>query len=130
MNQNHMKLTDQEWFDLIRDCRSSGLTVRDWCSRHDLTVKAFYYHTHQLRKKGYEIPDKTMSSVPSQKQEIVCLNIAGSFSDDWTVPRGSAKEAASGAALSIDFHGIMIGISNHAAQDTITNTLRALHSLC
>lgn len=71
-----------------------------------------------------------MSSVPSQKQEIVCLNIAGSFSDDWTVPRGSAKEAASGAALSIDFQGIIIGISNHAAQDTITNTLRALHSLC
>lgn len=25
MNQNHMKLTDQEWSDLIRDCRSSSM---------------------------------------------------------------------------------------------------------
>ncbi len=130
MNQNHMKLTDQEWFDLIRDCRSSGLTVRDWCSRHDLTVKAFYYHTHQLRKKGYAVPDKTMSSAPSEKHEIVCLNIADNVSAGWTVPRGPATEAVSGAALSIDFHGIMVGISNHAAQDTITNTFRALRSLC
>lgn len=122
-----MKLTDQEWLDLIRDCRSSSMTVQDWCSQHDLTVKAFYYHTHQLRKKGYAIPGKTISPASSEKQEIVCLNIADG---GWTAPRGPVSETASGAALSIDFHGITIGISNHAAQDTITNTLRALHSLC
>ena len=58
MNQNHMKLTDQEWFDLIRDCRSSGLTVRDWCSRHDLTVKAFTIIRTSCVKKGMRVLTK------------------------------------------------------------------------
>ena len=69
------KHTEQEWLKLIQDCRNSSMTVKDWCSQHDLTVKALYYHTYQLRKKGYTIPNKTITSDRCEKHEIVCLDI-------------------------------------------------------
>lgn len=124
------KHTDQEWLKLIQDCRRSSMTVKDWCSQHDLTIKALYYHTHQLRKKGYTIPNKAITPARSEKHEIVCLDITNSICADRTVSHSPVTEAANDAVLRIDFHGIMIEISNHAVQDTITNTFRALQALC
>ena len=55
MAQKRIKHTDQEWFDLITECRTSKLKVKDWCKQHGITAKALYYHTRQLRQKGYTI---------------------------------------------------------------------------
>ncbi len=124
------KHTEQEWLKLIQDCRNSSMTVKDWCSQHDLTVKALYYHTYQLRKKGYTIPNKTITSGRSEKHEIVCLDITDGISNDRTVSHRPVTQTVSDTALRINFNGIMIEVSNHAAQDTITNTFRALQALC
>jgi len=33
----------QEWAEKIRDCRSSGETVKDWCASHSVTLKTYYH---------------------------------------------------------------------------------------
>lgn len=124
MVQKHPKRTDQEWFALIQDCRSSSLKTQTWCEQHNITLKAFYYHARQLRQKGYAIPQRTAPAIPAQRQEVVCLG------SPHAALSSRIRENADTAAIRIDFHGVFIEVSNQAAQDTIQNTFRALQGLC
>ena len=38
MAQKRIKRTDREWFDLIKDCKTSSLKVKIWCEQY--VVKA------------------------------------------------------------------------------------------
>lgn len=130
MAQKRIKRTDQEWFDLIQDCRTSGMKVKAWCKQHNVTAKALYYHIRRLRQEGYAIPQRTMETAPQEKQEVVCLGIPNGISAGGTAVYDSASGSADTASLRLDFHGVLIEVFNHAVQETITNTLRALQSLC
>lgn len=33
MAQKCIKRTDQEWFELIKDCQTSSLNVKTWCEQ-------------------------------------------------------------------------------------------------
>ena len=130
MAQHRIKHTDQEWFDLINNCRTSGLKVKTWCEQQGITAKALYYHTRQLRQKGYELPQRALPSIPAQKQEAVCLDIPVGGTLSRTGQAYPILDAGYAPAIHIDFHGIRIGVSDHAAQDTVINTFRALRELC
>lgn len=130
MAQKRIKRTDQEWLDLIKDCKTSSLKVKIWCEQHGITAKAIDYHTRRLRQKGYTIPQRIPQTSPCAKQEVVCLDIPQSlFPGQEEIP-SSNPWTANGAVLWFDFQGTQIEISNHAAQETIENTLLALRSLC
>lgn len=130
MAQKRIKRTDQEWFDLIKDCKTSSLKVKIWCEQHGITEKAIGYHTRRLRQKGYTIPRKIPQAIPYEKQEVVCLDLSKSLFSDQEEILSSAPFTAHAAALRFHFRGIPIEISNHAARETIENTLLALRSLC
>ena len=130
MAQKRIKRTDQEWFDLIKDCKNSSLKVKIWCEQHGITAKAIDYHTRRLRQKGYTIPQRIPQTFPCEKQEIVCLDISKSLFSGQEETTSTDPEAANAAVLHLDFLGTPIGISNHAAKETIENTLLALRSLC
>lgn len=36
MVQRHPKRSDQEWMELIQECRTSGLTDKAWCERNHI----------------------------------------------------------------------------------------------
>ena len=67
---------------------------------------------------------------PCEKQEIVCLDISKSLFAGQKEITSMDPWAANAAVLQLDFQGTSIGISNHAAKETIENTLLALRSLC
>ena len=131
MARKRVKHTDQEWLDLILDCKQSSVTNRIWCEQHSMTIKTLAYHTQRLRQLGYEIPNKIPVSVPheKQKQEVVCLQV----SDGLSSHRGMLSRPPgefSPAAARIDFHGILIDLSNHASPEAVSNIFHALLSLC
>ena len=131
MARKRVKHTDQEWLDLILDCKRSSVTNQTWCEQHSITIKTLAYHTRRLRRLGYEIPNKTPVSVPreKQKQEVVCLQIP----DGPPSCRGMSSllpEGSFPAAARIDFHGILIDLSNHASQEAVSNIFHALLPLC
>lgn len=126
MSRKYCKRSDQEWFTLIQDCRTSGMTICAWCEQHDITQKALTYHTKKLRQKGYSIPPKTRGTAMPAKQEIFCLDFSGEKSADAGDPAGVPAETA----IRIDFRGVLVEVTNQAAQETITNTFLALRSLC
>ncbi len=130
MAQKRIKRTDQEWFELIKDCKTSSLKVKIWCEQHGITAKAIDYHTRRLRRKGYTIPQRIPQTFPCEKQEIVCLDIPQSISGTKAAASALNPQAVHPMVLHLDFHGVHMEISNDAAQETITNTLLALQNLC
>ncbi|MCD7790268.1 MAG: hypothetical protein LUH55_06960 [Bacteroides thetaiotaomicron] len=126
MTRMRIRHTDQEWFDMIRDCMACGLTITDWCRQQDITIKAFYYHVNQLRQKGYPIPQRTAPVRPQEKPAPFFVDIKAASAEE---PKRSMPDAYA-AVIRIDFHGITIGISNDAAQDAISHTLHALQAIC
>ena len=40
----------QEWSTKIAECRSSGMSVKDWCAEQGITIKTYYYWEKRLRK--------------------------------------------------------------------------------
>lgn len=129
MAHKRIKHTDQEWFDLIKECRTSKRTISDWCGQHGITPKALYYHTRRLQGMGYQIPKKTHSDTRREKQEIVCLDISNSLSPDRdSLAYSIADEDA--AVIHVCFQGIHIEVMNHAGQEVLTNLFHALTESC
>ncbi|MCH3972877.1 MAG: hypothetical protein LKE53_09000 [Oscillospiraceae bacterium] len=38
----------EEWAQRVSECRSSGLTVRNWCEQHEINEKTYYYWQHRI----------------------------------------------------------------------------------
>ena len=77
MPQRKKIRSDQEWLELIQECRASGLPDREWCQIHSISINTFYNKVSDLRKKACVIP-KTQAAASRQKHEVVPLELAGS----------------------------------------------------
>ena len=52
--------TADEQYQLIMECRSSGLIDYQWCTEHNINPGTFYNWVKRLRKKAcYDIPSAT-----------------------------------------------------------------------
>ena len=40
----------QFWLKIIKECRASGLTNRDWCEQNNIHLKQYYYWIAKIRK--------------------------------------------------------------------------------
>ena len=119
--------TEQEWMDLIHECRTSGLGDKDWCEQHDIPISTFYTKITRLRKKACDIPAANHRAV-RETQQVVPLRIVDEapeiYKDEVTAASGASS------AVVIKINGYSIEISNQAARDTILNTLSVLQQLC
>lgn len=48
---NTQRRTAEEQYQLIMECRSSGLSDYQWCTEHDINPGTFYNWVKRLRKK-------------------------------------------------------------------------------
>jgi len=68
------KRSSEEWFSLIKECRLSGLAVRDFCSIKGIHPSNFYYWAKRQRtpnEPGFVPVTITQPSVPAMSQQIV-----------------------------------------------------------
>ncbi len=99
MSQKKKIRSDQEWLELIRECRTSGLSVRNWCQMRSISIKTFYNKVLDLRKKSFDIPG-SQSAPSGQEHEVVPLEMAASpvlYPDS---PDGDAVQAPPARAAS------------------------------
>ena len=66
------KVRINEWSEMVKDCRSSGLTVQQWCDANGMNIKTYYYRLRKVREALCEethgivrIPLNTGNSVTS-----------------------------------------------------------------
>lgn len=114
METKYIRRTDDEWLNIINECRTSGCSDKLWCQEHNITLSTFYYQIRRLRKKACCIPKPVNSSV--NIQEVVQLDFT-----EQNAPLSSPEIRATKAETSIriTFRGIQIEITNAAANDTV-----------
>ncbi|WP_429146511.1 IS66 family insertion sequence element accessory protein TnpA [Anaerotaenia torta] len=60
--QRQPRRTDrEEWLDLIQDCRTSGMSDKDWCDLHQIGRSSFYYHIRRFRNSACPISEASHS---------------------------------------------------------------------
>ena len=120
--------TDTEWMDLIQECRTSGSSDKEWCEQHSIPISTFHTKISRLRKKACDIP-AVQNHVVHQPQQVVPLEILD------ISPPACQNQTDAGItdrvpAVVLNVHRYRVEISNHAAKETILNTLSALQQLC
>ncbi len=92
------KFTKQQKFDLIMECRTSGLSDYAWCKQHDIQCSTFYDWVKQLKRDGANVPDRAGrdSYHSTQKPDIVKLEIVDEepMKQAPTIPQVSSPNCA------------------------------------
>ena len=79
------RFTDEELFDLITECRTSGISDFQWCKDHGIKNSTFYAWIKKLKNKGASIPESEYhrGSMNPQKNEVVKVDIvADAYTND------------------------------------------------
>ena len=125
--------SDEEWFQLINECRRSGLSDSQWCKQHDIRDSTFFCAVSRLRKKAYAIPDRNKSidvlsdSLP--KQDVVRINIEPEplqLSKPEPMQVMPAMYLDNSHTIEIDVHGINIRVFNSVDRELLKTVLSAL----
>lgn len=74
METKYIRRTDDEWLNIINECRTSGCSDKLWCQEHNITLSTFYYQIRRLRKKACCIPKPVNSSVNIQLYNSISRN--------------------------------------------------------
>ena len=129
MTKRHSRRTDEEWMELIQECRASGLTDKEWCREHQIHSSNFYYHIRRLREMACEIPESVSGNTRAGFQEVVPITFEEPFPN---LPKSGIDMKSPGfdTAIRITVKGIQVEVSNHAAGETIATTLSVLQRLC
>ena len=62
--------TPEEQYQLVLECRRSGLTDCDWCRKNGINPNTFYTWISRLRKKTcYAIPEETVNFSVSMEEK-------------------------------------------------------------
>lgn len=75
---NTRRLTPEERYELVLECRSSGLSDHQWLEEHGIPASTFYNWITKFRKSGYpDIPKPMSQNTPhrAQHQEVVQVNV-------------------------------------------------------
>lgn len=125
--QRNARRSDQEWVALIQECRTSGLGDKDWCEAHGIPISSFYTKITRLRRKACDIP-KAQHCAIRETQQVVPLPIIDEVSQTYRNEMPFVNEES--PAIVLKTNNYSMEISNHAARDTILNTLSVLQQLC
>lgn len=129
MTNRHPRRTDEEWMNLIQECRTSGLTDKEWCREHQIHPSNFYYHIRRLREMACEIPESAAGSTHAGFQEVVPIAFEVPFPNSPKPDAGMNRQGFN-TAIRITVNGFHVEVSNHAAHETIATTLSVLQRLC
>ena len=71
---------NQQWLELITECRQSGMSDMDWCRANGISHSTFYKAIHRLQEAACKLPESlacssTMLNLTSAKQDIVPISI-------------------------------------------------------
>ena len=133
MSGYNARVPAAQQYQLIMECRSSGLSDYRWCKEHGIHPGTFYNWVSRLRKKAcYEIP-KSISReapTPSAAQEVVRLNLSSRSElqqEPVVVVPPALKEqsgvAETSAKIEISFGNATIRIANGTEPEILERIL-------
>lgn len=138
MATTRMKHSDEEWLDLITQCRRSGHTDADWCRDHSIPISSFYNAVSRLRKKACTIPETSAGhperilDLTSSSQDVVPIRIEpekSSVSGLCSVPEAASMYLDNSHSIEILVGNASVRISNGADLSLLSTVLTSLRGL-
>lgn len=107
-----------QWTQIIRECRSSGQTVKVWCAEQGIDPKKYYYWLSQVRKAATQaLPTTTNDS------SIVPIHLSKA---ELTVPVLAHTNGSNDVVATISVGNVLVQLSNQASPDFILNVMKAM----
>ena len=115
-------------YELVMQCRRSGLSDRQWCLDNDIVPSTFYYWVRRLRQHAWydlletECSGRNVSA--AGKQDVVCVNIQPDpVRETAGIPVVNIPEAAN---IMLQYGGVSIALSNDFEEQTLKRVLLTL----
>ena len=94
---------------MLKEQKSSGLTIRDWCRENNISTHCFYYRQQKLRERAGEVLTHFVEI--QQPQAATHLE---------NIENNSAAQISAGS--------IVIGLNNNASEELIGRIVRVLNA--
>ena len=114
------KVRKHEWVKQISECRSSGLTVPQWCEQNGVNIKTYYYRMRRVREELLSVAE-TGNSLQLKSQTV--------NQSEAPVFAALPMPKRSGIAITIQIGTHIAEIHNGADVETVEGVLRALARL-
>ena len=122
--------TQQEQYDMIMECRQSGLSDHQWCLEHDINPGTFYNWVRRFRKQACEFPAPAgKDRFQAVHQEVVKMEIIPDHpSDFFEQPsmEDSVEITKPVAAMELQIGKAVLRISNQTDPRLLEQTLKLL----
>ena len=101
----------EEWEKQVVNCRSSGLTVQEWCRQNGVKDKTYYYRLRQVREKSLESRTEKVEKISKQEniQTVVLLPMKSTYGE-----------------IQIEKNGLHISLPSDIAADTLLSLVGKL----
>ena len=111
------RITIQEKFELIMECRNSGLSDYQWCKQHGLSPSTFY---------GYVNPEPAnlITCAPDDKPDIVKLEVVNDDSQPAYINQNDNKVSV--PTMEITLGKISIKVTNDVNPVLLSSVVSAL----
>ena len=73
-----MRRNPDEWFEVVNECRRSGMSDRQWCNANGINHNTFSSAVKALKRKNYVIPqarELDIHDLTIPKQDVVKVDI-------------------------------------------------------
>ena len=121
---------EQEQYDMIMECRQSGLSDHQCCLEHDINPGTFYNWVHRFRKQVCEFPAPAgKDRFQAVHQEVVKMEIIPDHpSDFFEQPsmEDSVEITKPVAAMELQIGKAVLRISNQTDPRLLEQTLKLL----
>lgn len=125
----------EEQYELVLECRKSGLSDRDWCFSKGIPQSTFYLWLRKLRDQAcYKIPEteaRNLEVSNIQKQDVVKLNM---YPENLNYENPALNPTACSStyerpAITIEIEGIRLSVENYADPTLLAQTLKIIRGL-
>lgn len=121
-------------YELVMQCRQSGLSDRQWCLDNNIVPSTFYYWIRKLRQRAcYTLPEtasrKESVSVASARQDVVCVNIQPDPVHE--VKKMDTPCFQDATTVALQYGGVRIALADDFNEQTLKRVLLTLReTLC
>ena len=131
MSDSRLYRSKDEWFELIQECRKSGLTDAQWCQANSIRYETFKSAVKRLKCCSYAVPSRRSQSVfdltPS-KQDVVRVDIIPDIQSPAEITPEVTSHIDNSHTIEITMGDIRIALTNGADPILISKTLSLLRS--
>ena len=121
-------------YELVMQCRQSGLSDRQWCLDNNIVPSTFYYWIRKLQQRACcDLPETASrkGSVPvaSARQDVVCVNIQPDPARE--IKKIDTPGCLDTATVALQYGGVRIALADDFNEQTLKRVLLALReTLC